>query len=111
MFTKTYSFAGLEHVVGEELKSITMKELSGDDEMKALAMAVQEKTLDKGGMGKFCTLLSIVEVNGEPVSFPWSGLSSLNIKARSLIAAAYDELNNVKPDESAAFLASGKIKI
>lgn len=108
---KVYSFEDFQQLVGEDLKSITLRELTSADEKKAVALAVSEGTTQTGGIGEKMVLLSITEVNELPVTFPWDGFNKLNGKARAFISAAYDDLNSIKQIEQTNFLSQAKNKI
>lgn len=94
---------------GIQLKSITLRSLCGDDEKKAIQLAATEG--DMKLVGEKLIMLSIAEVDGAKVDQPWLEFSKLNIKTRSLIGAAFDEVNAVKPEDTKSFLASQTIRV
>jgi hypothetical protein len=87
-------------------KELVMRETNGIDEQQA-AIASDAAGV-RSSIFQELIKLSIVEVDGQPVSQPFVALDTWNSKTRALIIKAYEQLNNLPDDELAAFLVASE---
>lgn len=96
----------------KDFKSITIREVNGEDELEAAKVAAA-KDLQSGGKEKhpvFTELLrrSIVEVNGKPVGgiVPFDEFDSWRVASRNAVSRFYEVLNGLDDDDLKACVAA-----
>jgi len=91
---------------GCTIQTVTLRETNGKDEKAAHDDA---KTM-KIDVTEAMIRRAVVEIDGNPVSWPVSEFESWNTKTRVLVARAFHVLNGTTDEELADFLASSKPK-
>ena len=85
------------------LRSFTLRELRGSDEIAAFDMAgeAMPKGRVPGGslLVEHLMMFAVVAVNGAKVPHPYLGLQLWWAKSRDFVRRAFSRMNDVKPDE------------
>ena len=101
--TKTFTFAGtaLEGIV--EIASVTLRQLTGEDE---LAVAERIGTGDPTGARVLNQLIaeSIVKVDGESVTCPYVGWKAWDLPTIGVVRACFDRYQYVQEKDMKDFL-------
>lgn len=88
------------------IREIVIRETNGHDEERAAAYAEA-----KGGKSStYAELIrtSIISVDGEKVTQPFSAMDEWNSKTRALVIKAFQQLNDLPEKEIADFLEGSK---
>lgn len=88
------------------VQSIVMRETNGIDEQHAAIAA--EAAGASTSLYQELIKLSIVEVNDQRVIQPFNELSGWNSKTRQLVTQGFDDLNQLKDEDLAAFLGASE---
>ena len=104
----TYNFlkAGVKNArVGTtQIVTITLREVNGLDEESAANSAKA-----RGGSvttGEELIRISVVAVNGSPVTQPYLAFDTINTRGRAFIMRAFNEINGMSTKEGDDFLAT-----
>lgn len=92
-----------------EISSVTIREVTGEDEM--LAEANAEAKAGKGNSGLELVRLSIVEIDDEPVAQPFTQLDRYNTRTRKFIVRGFEAVNGFEEEEMDDFLASAAHRV
>lgn len=92
-------------IKGVSVKSLTMRELNGDDSEAAAARVVNANTnmvhgfLISRAHNEQCIADSIVEVDGSPVITPYVDWKKWNLRTREFVLNAYNRMNGATQTE------------
>ena len=89
-----------------EFETITIREVDGDDEIKAAMLADEHKKQRGGEWSPLIELIrmSVVEINGKKVSY-FDAFDSWRSKARNAVTRFYNELNGLDEEDLKACVA------
>lgn len=85
---------------------VVIRETNGIDEQRAALMA--DSRGERTNVYNELIRLSIVEVDGTPVTQPFTALEQWNSRTRAFIRAQYEVLNDISDEEVAVSKASGE---
>lgn len=95
---------------GCTIRSVTMREIDGHDEREAAKIMSARSNIDNPGVALMEEQIrvSIVAVDGEPVSQPFTGMNAWSTRTRRFIMEAFGHLNGVEDEELEDFLKAAK---
>lgn len=89
-----------------DVRSVVMRETNGHDEQRAAMQADAQP--GRSSVFQELVRLSIVSVDGQLVQQPFLDLDRWNSRTRALVIQAYENLNDLKDEEIAVFLAASE---